>query len=58
MREFIELMRELNHQDGTTFIFSTHDQRVMAHADRIVRVVDGLIADDGLSSAKPHAAQG
>lgn len=54
----IELMRELNHQDGTTFIFSTHDQRVMAHADRIVRVVDGLIADDGLSNAKPHTAQG
>ncbi|MEK7705875.1 MAG: ABC transporter ATP-binding protein [Myxococcota bacterium] len=48
----IDLMRELNHQDGTTFIFSTHDQRVMSHADRIVRVADGLIADPGQRVAR------
>jgi putative ABC transport system ATP-binding protein len=43
----LELMKELNHQDGTTFIFSTHDQRVMELASRIVRVQDGRILDDG-----------
>jgi putative ABC transport system ATP-binding protein len=29
-----------------TFLFSTHDPRVMAHARRIVRLVDGKIASD------------
>ncbi len=43
----LALMKELNHQDGTTFIFSTHDQRVMELASRIVRVQDGRIVDDG-----------
>ncbi|MDP6944705.1 MAG: ABC transporter ATP-binding protein [Myxococcota bacterium] len=37
------LMRELNEQDGTTFIFSTHDERVMAHAHRLIRLEDGRI---------------
>jgi putative ABC transport system ATP-binding protein len=43
----LELMKELNQQDGTTFIFSTHDHRVMELASRIVRVQDGRILDDG-----------
>lgn len=37
------LMRELNEQEGTTFIFSTHDERVMAHAHRLIRLEDGKI---------------
>jgi putative ABC transport system ATP-binding protein len=48
----IELMKELNHQDGTTFIFSTHDHRVMERADRIIRIEDGKISDDGRSGKK------
>jgi putative ABC transport system ATP-binding protein len=44
----IELMKELNHQQGTTFIFSTHDHRVMDRADRIILMEDGRIVDDGL----------
>ncbi|RMG17942.1 MAG: ABC transporter ATP-binding protein [Deltaproteobacteria bacterium] len=47
----IDLMRELNAREKTTFIFSTHDQRVMAHARRIVRIEDGRIVDDGLGRA-------
>lgn len=43
----IELMKELNKQEGTTFIFSTHDQRVIDQAHRIIRIEDGLIVDDG-----------
>jgi putative ABC transport system ATP-binding protein len=39
----IDLMRELNHQSGTTFIFSTHDPQVMERADRIVKLLDGGI---------------
>ena len=43
----LALMRELNQQEGTTFIFSTHDERVMNHARRLVRLEDGQIADAG-----------
>jgi putative ABC transport system ATP-binding protein len=39
----IDLMKEMNRKDGTTFIFSTHDPKVMAHANAIVRVEDGRI---------------
>ena len=60
----IELMKELNQQDGVTFIFSTHDHRVMERATRIIRIEDGKIVDDGGTSVKPatppatSAAQG
>ena len=39
----VDLMKEMNQRDGTTFIFSTHDAKVMAHADAIVRLADGKI---------------
>ncbi|HLL06074.1 MAG TPA: ABC transporter ATP-binding protein [Myxococcaceae bacterium] len=39
----IDLMRELNRKEGTTFIFSTHDQKVMEHASSVVRLADGKI---------------
>jgi putative ABC transport system ATP-binding protein len=41
----LDLMRELNRTERTTFIFSTHDARVMAHASKIVRIADGRVAD-------------
>ena len=52
----INLMKELNSQQQTTFIFSTHDHRVMEHARRIVHVVDGLIADGAPSPSLPEVA--
>jgi putative ABC transport system ATP-binding protein len=36
-------MREMNRRDGTTFIFSTHDPKVMSHASAIVRLEDGRV---------------
>ncbi len=39
----IDLMKEMNRRDGTTFIFSTHDPKVMSHASAIVRLADGEI---------------
>lgn len=42
--EILELMKRLNRELGTTFIFSTHDRRVMAMADRLVRIEDGHLA--------------
>jgi putative ABC transport system ATP-binding protein len=41
----LDLMKELNRTEGTTFIFSTHDQRVMQHASAIVRLADGKFVD-------------
>ncbi len=40
----IDLMKEMNRVEKTTFIFSTHDAKVMAHANSIVRLADGRIA--------------
>jgi ATP-binding cassette subfamily B protein len=42
----LQLMRELNESDQTTFLFSTHDPDVMERARRIVRLVDGRLASD------------
>lgn len=42
----MQMMQELNEKEGITFIFSTHDPRVMAHARRVVTLVDGAIATD------------
>lgn len=42
----IDLMKELNQEEGTTFIFSTHDERVMSHAERMIQLVDGHVASD------------
>lgn len=39
----IELMRELNHRDKVTFIFSTHDPRLLEHVDRRIRLDDGQV---------------
>ncbi|MFN8058122.1 MAG: ABC transporter ATP-binding protein [Vicinamibacterales bacterium] len=42
----MHLMRDLCERRGMTFVFSTHDPRVVAHARRIVTLVDGRIASD------------
>lgn len=39
----LQLMKEINRQLGTTFIFSTHDRRVMSMADRLIRIEDGRV---------------
>jgi putative ABC transport system ATP-binding protein len=42
-QNIIDLMREMNLKQGTTFIFSTHDPKVMAHAQAVVQLADGKI---------------
>jgi len=44
--ELLELMRSLNAQRGTTFIFSSHDPQVIALARRVVRLRDGHLETD------------
>ncbi|WP_291994405.1 ABC transporter ATP-binding protein [Candidatus Accumulibacter sp. ACC003] len=48
--EILLLMKKINRALKTTFIFSTHDKRVIAKADRLVRVEDGEIALLGVRS--------
>ncbi len=40
------LMEQLNQAHGTTFLFSTHDPRVMERAGRLIRLVDGRLESD------------
>ena len=44
--ELIELMAKLNAEQGVTFVFATHDPRVMAAAKRVVWMEDGQIKED------------
>jgi putative ABC transport system ATP-binding protein len=56
-QHILDLMRELNRTRGTTFIFSTHDQKVMSYANTIVRLADGKLAtgNNGAPASAPHA---
>jgi len=42
----LDLMQNLNEQQGITFLFSTHDQHVIDRAKRIIQVHDGKVASD------------
>lgn len=42
----LEIMARMNQEEGATFVFSTHDQRVIDQARRIVTLQDGKIVSD------------
>ena len=42
----LDMMARLNEEENITFLFSTHDQRVIDRARRVVRLVDGKISED------------
>lgn len=46
----LDLMQELNQELRTTFVFATHDPRVMERSRRLVRLVDGAIVSDESSA--------
>jgi len=48
--ELIDMMRNLNETIGTTFVFSTHDNRIMERARRLVVLKDGRIDQDRMQS--------
>ncbi|MFM7581571.1 MAG: ATP-binding cassette domain-containing protein [Caldilinea sp.] len=49
----MEIMRRLNEQTGTAFIFATHDPRVMGFARRTVQMVDGRVsAQEAVTSGR------
>ncbi|MEJ2705286.1 MAG: ABC transporter ATP-binding protein [Sedimentisphaerales bacterium] len=49
----LAMMRRLNREQGITFVFSTHDPRVVAHARRVVTLVDGRVAKDEIKASQP-----
>lgn len=44
--QIIELMKKINRELQTTFIFSTHDAKIVAVADHIIRLQDGLVIEN------------
>jgi len=44
--DVVNIMRKMNKELGTTFIFSTHDPAVMKHANRFINLKDGMIFSD------------
>ena len=42
----LKTMKQLNKELGTTFLFSTHDEKVMGYLDRIVHLRDGMVERD------------
>ncbi len=49
----VDLMKEMNREEKTTFIFSTHDAKVMSHANSVLRLADGKITNGQTASATP-----
>ncbi len=44
--QIITLMRNIQREFNTTFIFATHDEKIVTAVDRIITIVDGVITDD------------
>ena len=57
-RNIIELMKDVNRDAQTTFIFSTHDHRVMEHAQRVITLEDGLISGENIRDTAGDQLQG
>ena len=45
-KQVMEIMQKLNQDTGTTFVFATHDPRVISYARRVVTLKDGMIEKD------------
>jgi len=44
--QLLELMQELNEEQGVTFLFASHDERVLEVAKRVIQLRDGEIVSD------------
>ncbi len=52
-KQVMDIMTRLNQETGVTFIFATHDPRVIEYARRVITLRDGLVLENG---AGPRAA--
>ncbi len=51
-KQVMDIMAKLNKETGTTFVFATHDPRVIKYASRVVTLRDGLIVENNGNSPK------
>jgi putative ABC transport system ATP-binding protein len=56
--QILELMKKINREHNTTFIFSTHDAKVVEIADHVVRIKDGLVIENTRALAVASGAEG
>jgi putative ABC transport system ATP-binding protein len=54
----IALMRSISHTEGTAFVFSTHDQRLLDRVDRQIVLHDGMVQDDRRNHITSFATRG
>lgn len=54
-QQVLELLLELNHQEGATLVMVTHDPALAAHADRIITLRDGLVVTDVMTAVETVA---
>lgn len=51
-KQVMEIMQRLNQETGVTFVFATHDPRVISYAKRVVTLRDGVIEKESSDGAK------
>jgi putative ABC transport system ATP-binding protein len=51
-KQVMDIMQRLNKETGVTFVFATHDPRVIKYAQRVVTLRDGLIVENNGNSSK------
>ncbi len=44
--DIIALMKDINKEFGTTFIFSTHDEAIFSNADHVIKLKDGIVVEN------------
>jgi len=55
--EVLRMFQQLNAEEGLTIILVTHDAEVARHANRVIRIRDGVIDDDNARITDPEIAQ-
>jgi putative ABC transport system ATP-binding protein len=53
----LDMMLKLNREENITFVFSTHDQRVIDRARRVITLEDGKIVADTAPAALVHEGE-
>jgi putative ABC transport system ATP-binding protein len=56
-RDVIRFFQELNREDGVTLLIVTHEERVSQAAQRVLRILDGVIVADEPAAAEPGEAR-
>lgn len=54
----IDLMRKISKKEGTTFVFSTHDERLLERVDRQIMMRDGEAVNDSRVTREPGTVEG